>query len=67
MKKALNIIKSYGFSVCIVIFVMLLAISFKSTLKTEFKKWLEKHPDVKENYPKVSIIEDRCRVEYCTG
>lgn len=35
MKKALNIIKSYGFSVCIVIFVMLLAISFKSTLKTD--------------------------------
>lgn len=28
----------------------------KSTLKTEFKKWLEKHPDVKENYPKVSIM-----------
>lgn len=35
MKKVLNIIKVYGFSICIVIFIMLFAISFKSTLKTD--------------------------------
>jgi len=28
----------------------------KENLKEEFKKWLTKHPDVKENYPKISII-----------
>ncbi len=28
----------------------------KATLKDEFKKWLTKHPDVKENYPKISIM-----------
>lgn len=28
----------------------------KATLKDEFKKWLAIHPDVKENYPKISII-----------
>lgn len=28
----------------------------KATLKEEFKKWLAIHPDVKENYPKISIM-----------
>lgn len=30
--------------------------SIKATLKDEFKKWLAEHPDVKEKYPKVSIM-----------
>lgn len=30
--------------------------SIKATLKDEFKKWLTEHPDVKEKYPKVSIM-----------
>lgn len=28
----------------------------KLTLKDEFKKWLKEHPDIKEKYPKISII-----------
>ena len=28
----------------------------KTTLKEEFKKWLAIHPDVKESYPKISIM-----------
>lgn len=28
----------------------------KATLKEEFKKWLAIHPDVKESYPKISIM-----------